>query len=185
MTCVLPLYTLAQTSPIPKYKKVKLTDRVVVSLPEDFRPMTDDEIVRRFFVSRKPLVSYTSGDSNADFVLNQTTTPGRQQDLPLLKSFFKSGIQAVYTKVEFTQDTLTKINDRDFVVLEFSAELREEDPNSAHKGVTREYSYMAYTVMLGKVHVFAFNCPYLAKRTWQPIARSIMNSIKIANTREK
>ncbi|MDJ1500407.1 hypothetical protein [Xanthocytophaga agilis] len=165
---------------VPKLKKTKLTEQITVSLPEDFHPMTDDEIAAKYFVARKPTASFSSADRVADFSFNQTTTPGRQQDLAMLKDFFKSGIRSNFTKVDFIQEGVVQINERDFVVLEYTAELRDEDPNSANKGVTRQYSYIVYTTIRNKVNVMAFNCPVQVKERWQPIAKEVMNSIKIS-----
>jgi len=177
LLCLLFSGTLFQD--VPRLKKTKLTDYIVISLPEDFHPMTDDEIAAKYFVARKPLASYSSADRIADFTLNQTVTPGRQQDLPILKDIFKSGIQSNFTKVSFIQETIQPINERDYVILEFTAELRDDDPNSANKGVTRQYSYIVYTTIANKVHVMAFNCPVQAKDRWQPVAKAVMNTIKI------
>ena len=51
---------------VPKLKKTKLTDRISVSLPEDFHAMTDDEIAAKYFVTRKPATSYASPDRQAN-----------------------------------------------------------------------------------------------------------------------
>lgn len=164
----------------PKLKKTKLTDSITISLPEDFHPMTDDEIAAKYFVSRKPTASFSSADRVADFSFNQTLTPGRQQDLAMLKDFFKSSIRSNFTKVEFIQESVIAINERDFAVLEYTAELRDDDPNSANKGVTRQYSYILYTTVRNKIQVLAFNCPAQIKERWQPIAKAIMNTIKVS-----
>ncbi len=165
---------------VPKLKKTKLTDKITVSLPEDFHPMTDDEIAAKYFVSRKPTASFSSADRVADFTFNQTQNPGRQQDLAMLKDFYKSSIRSNFTKIEFIQDSVKTINERDFIVLEYTAELRDEDPNSANKGVTRQYSYLVYTTIQNKVQVMAFNCPAQNKSRWQPVAQAVMNSLKVS-----
>ena len=185
-TCLVFLLLLSVAfQDAPKLKKVKLTDRVTVSLPQDFQPMTDDEIAARYFVPRKPTASYTGTDKVADFTLNQTRTPGRMQDLPLLKDFFKSGILSSYTKVNFLQEGVVKINERDFAVLEFTAELRDDDKNSANRGVTRQYSYLLYTILAAKVNVLAFNCPVQVQARWQPVAKTVMNSVRISGRVEE
>ncbi len=185
-TCLAFLFLLSVSfQDAPKLRKVKLTDRVTVSLPQDFQPMTDDEIAARYFVARKPTASYTGTDKVADFTLNQTRTPGRMQDLPLLRDFFKSGILSSYTKVNFLQEGVVKINERDFAVLEFTAELRDDDKNSANRGVTRQYSYLLYTILAAKVNVFAFNCPVQVQPRWQPVAKAVMNSIRISGRVEE
>ena len=165
---------------VPKLKKTKLTDRISVSLPEDFHAMTDDEIAAKYFVARKPAASYASPDRIADFTLNVTNTPARPQDLAMLKNFLKSGIQGSYTKVEYLQDGVVKIGERDFVALEFTAEIRDDDPNSANRGVTRQYSYLLYTPIQGKLNVLAFNCPAQVRQRWQPVAKAVMETVRVS-----
>lgn len=165
---------------MPKLKKTKLTDQITVSLPADFHPMTDDEIAAKYFVSRKPTASFSSADRVADFTFNQTVTPGRQQDLAMLKDFYKSSIRSNFTKVEFIQDAVVPINERDCIVLEFTAELRDDDPNSANKGVTRQYSYLVYTTVRNKVQVLSFNCPAQVRSSWQTLAKAVMATLKVS-----
>ena len=163
-----------------KLVKVKLTKEITVRLPADFVPMTDDDLANKYFTYRKPTAMYTNPDRLVDFGLNITETRWRQSDLALLQQFYKSGIAKMYTKVNFIQDTITTINKRDYVVFEFVSELVDEDPNSMRKGsITKQYSYLQYTVKDHQVHVFNFTCPSQIRSKWQETAKEIMHTIKI------
>jgi hypothetical protein len=124
---------------------------------------------------------YTNPDREVDFGLNITETRWRQEDLPLLQKFYKSGIAKLYTKVNFLQDTISTINKRDYVVFEFVSELKDDETNSIQRSsAVKQYSYMQYTVKDNKVHVFNFTCPTHLRPKWQEIAREIMQTIKIS-----
>lgn len=163
-----------------KLVKTKITKDITVSLPADFAPMTDDDMAKKYFTYRKPTAMYTNPDRVVDFGFNQTQTQWRKTDLPILQKFYKSSIVSMYSKVDFEQETIGTINNRDFVIFEFVSEVKDEDPNSLNKGsVTRQYSYIQYTIENNKVLVFNFTCPNQMKDKWQDVARAIMGSIKI------
>ncbi len=162
-----------------KLVKVKLTKDIIVHLPADFVPMTDDDLASKYFTYRKPTAMYTNPDRVVDFGLNITETRWRQSDLPLLQKFYKSGIGKMYTKVNFLQDTIATINNRDYVVFEFISELTDDDANAVQRGTTKQYSYIQYTVKENRVHVFNFTCPSQIRSKWQDTAREIMQTIKI------
>jgi hypothetical protein len=164
-----------------KLVKTKLTKEIIVYLPADFTPMTDDDLAKKYFTYRKPTAMYTNPDRVVDFGLNITETRWRQEDLPLLKKFYKSGIAKMYSNVNFIQDTIQTINKRDYVVFEFVSELKDEDANSARRGTgVKQYSYMQYTVKDNRVHVFNFTCPSQIRPRWQETAHAIMQTIKIS-----
>jgi hypothetical protein len=163
-----------------KWVKTKLTKEITVQLPADFSRMTDDDLAKKYFTYRKPTAMYTNPDRLVDFGLNITETRWRQEDLPLLQKFYKSGIAKMYTNVNFIQDTINTFNNRDFVVFEFVSELKDDESNSLQRGsIVKQYSYMLYTVVDNRVHVFNFTCPAQIKAKWQDTAREIMQTIKI------
>jgi hypothetical protein len=163
-----------------KMVKTRLTKEIIVYLPADFTLMTDDDLAKKYFTYRKPTAMYTNQDRVVDFGLNITETRWRQDDLPLLQKFYKSGIAKMYSNVQFIQDTISTINKRDFVVFEFISELKDDETNTMQRGsAVKQYSYMQYTVKDNKVHVFNFTCPVQIRTKWQDTAREIMQTIKI------
>ncbi len=165
-----------------KLVKTKITKEVTVSLPANFVPMTDDDMAKKYFTYRKPTAMYTNPDRLVDFGFNETATRWRKTDLPILQKFYKSSIVSMHNKVDFKQETIATINNRDFVIFEFTSEVTDEESNSLQKGgVTRQYSYIQYTIENNKVLVFNFTCPYQMKDKWQEVAKEIMASIKISS----
>jgi hypothetical protein len=165
----------------PKFVKTRITKDITVSLPADFTPMSDDDMAKKYYTYRKPTAMYTNQDRVIDFGLNQTATPWRQQDLPMLKDVYKESIRTMYTKVDFMQDSIVTLNKRNFIVFEFLSEVVDDDPASLRKGsVVRQYSYLQYTIKDNKVLIFNFTCPAQFYKKWQETARKIMESIKVA-----
>jgi hypothetical protein len=165
----------------PKLVKTELTKGVTVSLPANFTPMTDDEIARRYFTFRKPVAMFTSPDHSADFGFNISNSQWRDTDLPIAKDFYLSTLETMYTKVDYTQKgNLVTINKHPFAVFEFQSEVVDEEENSLTKGtVTRQYSYIQYTIQNGKVLIFNFTCPARARDKWQATAQAIMQTVRV------
>lgn len=165
----------------PPLVKTEVAPGVKVSLPADFVPMTNDDIARRYFTFRKPVAMYTSPDRSADFGFNVSNSQWRDTDLSIAKDFYLSTLQTMYTKVDFAQKgTLQTVNKRQYAVFEFVSEVVDEEEQSLTKGaVTRQYSYLEYTLRKGKVLIFNFTCPARARDKWQPTARAIMQSVRV------
>jgi hypothetical protein len=165
-----------------KLKKVQLTKTISVALPESFRLMNDDEIARKYYTYRKPVASFTNPELTADFSFNESATPWRKEDIQLLKNMYQASITKLYTKVEFIQQDVKVINERNFAVFEFVSEIREENKESMNYGkVTRGYEYIQYTVENNKVLIFHFSCPLQIKDKWQSVAAAVMKTVKIKN----
>lgn len=164
---------------LPKMKKVKLTEGVTAQMPEEFRPMTDDEIAQRYFTYRKPVALFTDRRAIVDFGLNISTTTWKYEDLPILKSFYKSSIMQMFTNVNMLKEEIEEINGRKYAVFEFISEVRSE-PNAVVKRAPKvNYTYLLYTVVGEDVHVINFTCPAEVRKEWRPVAQAMMKTVKI------
>lgn len=169
----------ASTADLPKMKKVKLTEGITVQMPEDFRPMTDDEIAQRYFTYRKPVAMFTDRRVIVDFGLNISTTTWKYEDLPILKGFYKASIMELFTKVNILKEEIETINGHKYAVFEFISEVRSE-PNAMIKRAPKvNYTHLLYTVINEKVYIINFTCPSEVQREWRPIAQAIMKTIRV------
>lgn len=173
-------------------------------LPADFQVMPDDAIATKYPAPRKPLAAYTSPSGQIDFVVSQKTTPFKPGDLPMLLKFYKSNILNLYgNQVQFAQEQVLKINEVDFIALEFQSSLSGSSnaagggPGGAaprpalsapgmQRGALRRYTYMLYTVLPPKTEkdspqllTFTFACPLVLAEPWKPVAQKVMASVKV------
>lgn len=166
-----------------KLKRVKISDAVSVALPADFIPMSEQDISSRHISYRKPLAIYTSQDRNVDFSVNIAVSQWPASDLSLMKGFYKASIGSLFGEVEFVQDEIKTIDDRDFAVLEFIS-LTEAEEGSIQNTPLRNYTIAQYSIVDGRTFVFTFTCPARQQQKWQPVAHQIMESIKIKNQKK-
>lgn len=166
--------SMAQTS----LKREKITKEISMEIPESFTSMTQAELYNKYISDRTPIAMYTSADKRVDLGINENSSPWAGDDLTILKSFYKANISNLFTSVDFIQDEIKTIGDREFVVLEFVSTLVDENSIGAANTVSK-YTYIQYTLYNGKVLLFNLTCPALVRNQWQDTAAEIMSSIRI------
>lgn len=166
-----------------KFKKVKITDAITVSLPENFLPISDQDIASRHISYRRPIAIFTNQDRTVDFSVNTAVSQWPASDLALMKGFYKASIGSLFGQVDFIQDDIKIIDDKEFAVLEFIS-VTEAEEGSIQNAPIRNYTIAQYAIVDGKTLVFTFSCPARQKDRWQPVAHQIMESIKIKTGRK-
>jgi hypothetical protein len=170
------LFTPLQSA---KLVKTKVNDSIVLLIPEDFRPMTNDEIADRYFTTKRPMALFTGPNSLVDLGVNQSVTQWQEKDLEIMKSFQKSNIYNLYDNIEMISEGIREINGRNNAYFEFVSSVKEEENVFVKKGAINKYTYIQYTIVNGHSLVFNFTCPATIKAKWQPTVNEIMNSIAV------
>lgn len=162
-----------------KMVKAKIHEGISGRLPKTFYPMPPSDIALRFPSVRKPIAAYTDESRLTDFSVKISASKWRSQDLPMLRDFFRSSILNLYDRVNFIQDSIVVINDREFAVFEFETYIAGEQFSLDKKSPARKYHYLQYALLNGKTLVFSFSTPKKLMGQWQETAGEIMASIKI------
>ncbi|MFD3003233.1 hypothetical protein ACFS7Z_22920 [Pontibacter toksunensis] len=162
----------------PKLKKVNITKELSVLLPQDFSPMPDDGIARRYPATTKPLAVFTSPNGLVDFSVTQKVSQFRAQDLKMMKEFYKAALLERHSKIDFIRDEVTQINGKDHIVFEYVSSV-EDERKSSNLAPVQKYSMVQYAISDRQMMIFTFHAPFQLKNEWQQPAREIMSSIKI------
>jgi hypothetical protein len=166
-----------------KLKKVNVTENIIMQMPENFRLMTDDEIVDKYFTTTKPIALYTDPTVSVDLGVNISSTKWNAKDLEIMMSFQKSNIYSLYDEINIISEGVKDINGRNTGYIEFESVINS-DPNSfSQKGGISKYTYIQY-IIIGKTSlVFNFTSPIQMKSNWKEVAGLIMDSVEI-NTKK-
>ena len=181
LPCCLLLTAAAQQPDKPVRRN--LGEKVTMLIPENFTQMPEDEMAQKYPSARKPVCIYTNPAHNVDISLNISNTVWGENDIEMLRDFYRSNIKQLYTKVTFSIDEIQKINKRRYVVFEFISESSEKESG---KPSIRKYTYIQYTVLegkggkAGKVMVLHLDAPAGEAGIWQGIAYKLMHSVKWA-----
>lgn len=159
-------------------KKVKINDAISVSLPEDFVPMTFEDMTNKSITSQPPTAMYTNSERLVDFGVNITKNKWPDDNLELMKSFYKSSIRSAFSEVAFSKEIVEEINERKFIVFEFVSTVNPE-PEAFNQKALITYTYLMYAVVDSNIIVFNFSCPAQMKSGWSLTAFEIMQTVKI------
>lgn len=162
-----------------KLVKTRVTDNISVMLPKSFFEMTPDDIAQRYPSVRKPIGAYTNEERLVDFSVNISATQWRSGDIKIAKDFFKASVINLYDRVNFINEEIKTIGDREFIVFEFDSRINGDQRALGNADPIRGYSYVQYMISKGKTVVFSFNCPAQRKQQWQETAGKVMNSVKV------
>ena len=160
-----------------KYVKTEIDKEITVSLPEDFYPMSFEDIRQRVVSYRKALALYSDIDRLVEFGVNKAFSKWSTNDLELLQSFMKTSLLNLYTEVEMMEEGVREVNGRDYIFFEFNSRL--DGAEDSKLAPIRKYSLLYYTLDRGQTILFTFSCRPNDQNYWQPVAKRIMSSIKI------
>lgn len=163
--------------------KAKVSDKISMKLPENFFPMSEQELRTKYLSNKVPLAAYISYDKHADFGINISNSRWLESDVEMLKNFYKVNIQTLHTDVKFLKEEIIEINKQVFVVFEFVSLVADEDKKlkSTAKPIKR-YHYIQYAIVNNKALVFNFSAPAEQMEMYRNIVPEMMGTIKIKKT---
>lgn len=161
-----------------KLKKTQISKEVTVMLPQDFSPMPDDFIARKYPATTKPLAVYTSPNGQVDFSVTQKRSQFKENDLEMLREFYKANLLETFTEVDFIRQEVTEVKGRKFLVFEFVSNLADTR-KASNLAPVQKYSIVEYTIKGDQLYIFTMHVPFTMKNDWQGTAREIMSSVNI------
>lgn len=162
-----------------KWSKVKVNEDITFELPRDFQAMTPEDIAQRYPSVRQPIGAYTNADRVIDVSVKVSATQWAENDIELASSFFKSSIMNLYDRVNLSRESIEEIDGRRYAVFEFDSRIEGEQYALETRESVRKYNYVQYLIHGGKTLVFSVQCPSAMKESCQPLARRIMESVRV------
>ncbi|HAC26103.1 MAG TPA: hypothetical protein DCE81_14430 [Cytophagales bacterium] len=175
---VFVLTVLAAFTP-QKLVKVKINEEITVMLPEDLKPMTEDDLVQRFPSVRAPLGAFTDQNRQADFTVNVSATQWPDGDLKVASQFFKSGITNLYDKVYFISEGTQEVHGKTYIFFEFESRVNGTKAKLGEQEPVVKYSFVQYLVEPKRTLVFSFSCVKPVMPQWQKQAHAVMKSLRV------
>ena len=177
ITILLALLYLPSYSQEIKYKRTEVDSEIILELPETFYLMPFEDGKQRVASYRKPTALYSDQDRLVEFGVNKSFSKWYSDDLELLQSFVKASLLNLYSNVEMLNEEIVDVNGRRFIIFEFDSKVA--GPADSNLTPIKKYTLLYYTLYNGQTILFNFSVHFYEKDYWQPIAQSIMSSIKI------
>ena len=162
-----------------KFYRTKINKNISLLLSTDLIPVPPEEIASKFISYRAPLAVYTNMTTEIEFGINTSVSRWRESDIELMKSFYMSNIASLYDEAHFLRKEISLINNRQFVVFEYTSKINPEERSAISEPPVSKYTYIQYTIVKGTVYVFDFSSPIDQQEMWHPVIQKIMSSIKI------
>lgn len=162
-----------------KYVKTKVNDDINMSLPKDFTLMSQADLNSKYVSAKAPVAVYTDFSRTVDLGVNIAHSRWNKEDLEIMKSFYKSNIMGLYDDVQFITEEIIEIHGKEFAVFEFVSSVSDEEGTQS---AISKYVRIQYTIVKSKTVLFNFTCPARQKEKWAPIAKKILESVKISKT---
>ena len=172
--CVLSLCVFSQD----KMEKHTINDEISYMVPSNFTLMSANDRLQKFVSAREPLAMHSTEDREVDLGVNWNPMRWTAEDTETVYGFYKASIQSLFDNVEFIQDEVKEVNGQEFIVFEFISSLKSDNAFSGPKSA-RYYTYIQYTSYNNQVLLFNFGCKARLMNTYQPIAKEIMESVKV------
>lgn len=163
----------------PKMARVKVTEEISVLLPKGWSPMDGMDFTERYPSVRAPLAAYTNEERMVDFSVNLSATQWPDANMEVAQKFFKASLYNMFDRVEIVSEGIREVNKKKYVFLEFEYTIRGNRTDVSQQNTILNYSHIQYLITPERTLVFSFNCPRRLRQQWQPVAHTVMTSIKI------
>ncbi len=163
-----------------KYIKTKVNDSITLSIPEGFHILEKSEIDRKYVAAKAPLAAFTDNTSGmVDIGVNVAFSQWDPEDLEIMKSFYKSNIMGLYDEVSFITEEVIEVDGEKYAVFEFVSVVKDEEGTSFDQTATSKYTRIHYGIINRKTLLLNFTCPASQQTVWAPVAKHVLESVKI------
>lgn len=149
-------------------KKIDLiADKLEIAIPATFDKMSAEMQREKYPNSKPSQLVYTDSRGSINIALSQTANDVKDKQIAEAKDNLKNAVKA--SAKEWYQDGVAKVNGKNIAYLEFLSDAAD----------SRVYNHMMLLEADHKLLIISFNCMEKDKQDWQPMAKVIMNSIKV------
>lgn len=146
-----------------------LGGKLSVDLPRGFGLMSKAMLASKYPANNRPTLVYTNENGSVNFGFNHTQNKLPKNRLKDYLPAFVKQFGGIYPSIEWFDKKVKKIDNRDFIVLEFITPAVD----------SKIYNLMHITVLEGKMLMCTFNCLESQKAEWETKAKESLNSIVI------
>ena len=153
-----------------------LDGRVKLVMPQDWIDMDKEAARRKYPYETRPPIIQTDGTMNFNLTLNHTNTPLKKQDMKTFIDTMKM-FAAKTIKVQFVEQGQLEKEDTGLVIgwFDFISPGFDEPI----------YNFVFCTVLDKKALIMTFNCPNSRQERWNSVARAMMNTLEITDSKEE
>ncbi len=172
-TIGLVILTLALTTALTKVIELEarllLNERIELKIPKNFKIMSEELINIKYPSQRRPTLVYSNESGGINVALNLTQNKASQQEIVAYQNNFVQTFKNLYPSAEWKDNGVKTINGKKVGYLELVTPAID----------TEIYNLIFFTDLDGKLLICTFNCTRKDINKWTPVAKEIMNSLKL------
>ncbi|MCX8129138.1 MAG: hypothetical protein N3I35_03440 [Clostridia bacterium] len=159
-----------ETEKVVDLIKIPIADDMAeILIPELFTEMPEKLVELKYKFEDKPDFILTNNDFSVNILVNYTQETVPSEKLEAYKNSSKAVFDALHPSTVWYDDKIVSINGKDVGVLECMT------PSE----YTNIYALMFFTEVDGRLLICSFECTERRMEEWRPIAKKIMNSLKV------
>jgi len=145
-------------------------DTLKIQIPTNFIDMPDEVARLKYPFSARPQIIKTDDTGSLNIILNLVPKNIKDQEIPAVKEGIKELFKRLNPSYLFLEEGVETIEEKTVGFFEFKSPTFD-DPL---------FNLMFFVELNHNVIMGVFNCPYSQHIAWRPIARQIMQSIRIS-----
>ena len=157
----------------------KINADVSVKLPQELQVMQPEDIAQRYPSVRTPLGAFTNIDRLVDFSVNVSATQWPDRNVDIAKGFFRASILNMFDRVQILREGIHEIKHKRFIFFEFTSRMNAGRGDAGSRDPLSRYTYIMYWLEPGRSLVFTLTCTTDIQDRWQPVAETIMKSVRV------
>lgn len=146
-----------------------LNDKVELKVPKGFKIMSEEMMKTKYPSESRPTLIYTDETGGINVALNLTQSQASQEMIPSYQEYMVQTFKNLYPSAEWKGSGMKTINGKKVGYLELVTPAMD----------TEIYNLMFLTDVDGKLLLVTFNCTKKSINEWTPVAKEIMNSLKV------
>lgn len=146
-----------------------LDDRVVVSMPAELQPMSEEAMLAKYSAARKPTVAYSDEAAAVSVALLHMDAPLAPEQIPQAYDMLKQSMETTYPAARWNRSAIVERDGADHIVFDLWV--------PAQTGETR--NIMAFTILDGRLLSINFNAASYLAEEWASAGERIIDSIRI------
>ncbi|MEJ9214972.1 hypothetical protein P4S83_10790 [Aneurinibacillus thermoaerophilus] len=154
---------------IPFEEKNLLENKVKIPLPKTFTIMSPEMASLKYPSERRPELIYTNETASINMAFSHTQNPLNDTDMGAFKNSMVQILRQTQPLARWFEEGIRNVNGKNIGFCEFLAP--SFDANI--------YNLLFFVELEGRALLCIFNCVEEEMKSWKPIARGIMDSLKI------
>lgn len=141
--------------------------------------MDDLDFSERHLSVRQPIAAFTDAERRLSFTVTTSATQWPDANRELASQFFKASISNTFDRLKMIEEGIHEVHGKTFIFFEFESRVNGSRDDLSLRDPVLQYNYLQYLVEPGRTLVFSFHAPMRLRETWQPVARTMMRSVRV------